>query len=125
MRQPHFRLGTSQNQRVEVESTNEGDYFWGSSLIPNFSARGKMTKKRSAGLDNRHRDLNGEIRYKRGDALVGTLRETYGRDFARGYRSDMKLSALLTRTGSGSLSEYLLANTSKRFEPALKSLAKK
>jgi hypothetical protein len=85
----------------------------------------RFPKKRASTLDGRHRDLDGEIRHKRGDTLVGTLRETYGRDFARGYRSDTKLSALLKRTGSASLSEYLLAGTSKRFEPALKNLAKK
>jgi len=33
------------------------------------------------GLDNRHRDANGEIHRKRSDTLVGTLRETYGDDF--------------------------------------------
>jgi hypothetical protein len=85
----------------------------------------RSPKKRSATLNQRHRDLDGEIRHKRGDTLVGTLRETYGRDFAQGYRSDTKLSALLERTGSASLSEYLLAGTSKRFESALKNLAKK
>jgi hypothetical protein len=84
-----------------------------------------MTKKRSLGLDGRSRDFDGEIRQKRADTLVGTLRETYGREFARGYRGDTKLSTLLARTGSKSLSEYLLANTSRRFEPALKNLAKK
>lgn len=82
-------------------------------------------KRRSPTLDSRHRDGSGEIRHKRGDTLVGTLRETYGSDFARGYRSDTKLSDLLKRSGSASLSEYLLASTSKRFEPALKNLAKK
>lgn len=84
-----------------------------------------MTRKRSLGLDGRRRDFNGEIRHKRADTLVGTLRETYGSEFARGYRSDTKLSTLLARTGSKSLSEYLLATTAKRFEPALKNLAKK
>ena len=74
----------------------------------------RLPKKRSPTLVERHRDLDGEIRHKRGDTLVGTLRNTYGRDFARGYRSDTKLSALLKRTGSASLSEYLLASTSKR-----------
>ena len=34
------------------------------------------------GLDDRCRDLDGEIRQKRGDTLVGTLRETYRPDFA-------------------------------------------
>jgi len=85
----------------------------------------RLPKRRSPALDSRHRDRDGEIRHKREDPLIGTLRETYGSDFARGYRSDTKLSALLKRSGSASLSEYLLASTSKRFEPALKSLAKK
>jgi hypothetical protein len=42
----------------------------------------------SIGLDQRCRDLDGEIRRKRGDTLVGTLRKTYGPDFAPGVRSD-------------------------------------
>ena len=85
----------------------------------------KMAKKHAPSLDGRHRDLNGEIHHKRGNTIVGTLRETYGSDFAQGYRSDTKLSTLLEQTGSRSLSEYLLSTTSKRFESALKNLAKK
>jgi hypothetical protein len=49
------------------------------------------------GLDSRCQDLNGEIRRKRGDTLVGTLRDTYGETFAPGYRSDMELETLLQR----------------------------
>jgi hypothetical protein len=86
---------------------------------------GRLSKRGSPALDSRRRDRDGEIRHKRGDTLVGTLRETYGRDFAQGYRSDTKLRDLLKRTGNASLSEYLLAGTSKRFESALKNLAKK
>jgi len=59
------------------------------------------------GLDNRCRDLDGEIRQKNGSTRIGTLRKTYGDDFARGYRSDMKLDTLLDDTGVRSLSEYL------------------
>jgi hypothetical protein len=67
-----------------------------------------MAKKRATtGLDGRHRDRDGEIRHKRGDTLVGTLREAYGNDFAKGYRSDTKLSTVLKSTGSETLSEYL------------------
>jgi hypothetical protein len=51
------------------------------------------------GLDQRCRDLDGEIRQKRGDTLVRTLRETYGPDFAPGVRSDMRLHTLRDRTG--------------------------
>jgi hypothetical protein len=57
--------------------------------------------------NNRCRENNGEIRHKNGSTLVGTLRRTYGDDFAHGMRSDMKLDTLLARTSSSSLSEYL------------------
>jgi hypothetical protein len=42
-----------------------------------------MAKDCKTGLDNRCRDNDGEIRHKRSDTLVGTLRETYGSDFAK------------------------------------------
>ncbi len=64
-----------------------------------------MTKQ--PGLDDRHRDTNGEIRRKNGNTRVGSLRETYGENFARDFRGDMKLETLLERTGANSLSEYL------------------
>ncbi|WP_315769641.1 MULTISPECIES: hypothetical protein [unclassified Bradyrhizobium] len=66
-----------------------------------------MSKKCQSGLDNRCRDNNGEIRHKNGSTLVGTLRDTYGENFAAGMRSDMKLDTLLDRTGFESLSQYL------------------
>jgi hypothetical protein len=46
------------------------------------------------GLDGRQRDKDGEIREKRGDTLVRTLRKEYGDDFAKGYRSDTKLETV-------------------------------
>jgi hypothetical protein len=49
------------------------------------------------GLDGRCRDRDGEIRQKRGDTLVGTLRKTYGPDFAPRARSDMRLDTLRER----------------------------
>jgi hypothetical protein len=67
-----------------------------------------MTDKScSSGLDDRCRDANGEIRRKNGNTLLGTLRETYGGNFAGGFRSDMKLETLLEITGAKSLSDYL------------------
>jgi hypothetical protein len=66
-----------------------------------------MKRKCDAGLDNRCRDNNGEIRHKNGSTRVGTLRQIYGDDFAAGMRSDMQLDTLLERTGSQSLSQYL------------------
>ena len=59
------------------------------------------------GLDNRMRDHDGEIRKKRGDTLVGTLRETYGPDFAEGYRSDAKLGTVLNNEGVSTLDQLL------------------
>lgn len=59
------------------------------------------------GLDDRCRDLNGEIRHKRGDTLVGTLRKTYGEGFAPGVRSDMRLDTLRDRVGADSLSKII------------------
>jgi hypothetical protein len=65
-----------------------------------------MSKHCKPGLDNRCRDRDGEIRQKRGDTLVGTLRKTYGPDFAAGARSDMRLDTLRDRMGD-SLSKIL------------------
>lgn len=66
-----------------------------------------MGKTCSSGLDDRCRDEDGEIRRKRGDTLVRTLRKEYGDDFARGFRSNTKLDTVLRETDSASLSDYL------------------
>jgi len=58
------------------------------------------------GLDGRERDQNGQIREKRGDTLVGTLRKEYGDNFAKNYRSDTKLETVREDTGK-SLSELV------------------
>ncbi|HKB88998.1 MAG TPA: hypothetical protein VKC60_00645 [Opitutaceae bacterium] len=57
------------------------------------------------GLDGRQRDADGEIRKKRDDTLVHTLRTTYGPDFAPGYRSDIKLGTVLKKEGRSSLDQ--------------------
>jgi DUF4097 and DUF4098 domain-containing protein YvlB len=64
-----------------------------------------MTKQ--PGLDGRQRDASGEIRHKNGNTRVDTLRETYGDNFAKDFRGDMKLETLLERTSSDSLTDYL------------------
>jgi hypothetical protein len=66
-----------------------------------------MGKNCDTGLDNRCRDENGEIRRKRSDTLVGTLRREYGDDFAEGFRSDAKLGTVLRETDAASLSDFL------------------
>lgn len=55
------------------------------------------------GLD----DIDGEIQHRRGDTLVGTLRKTYGPNFAPGVRSDTRLDTLRKRAGGKSLSKLL------------------
>jgi hypothetical protein len=66
-----------------------------------------MGKNCDVGLDDRCRDNDGEIRRKRGDTEIGTLRNEYGDDFASGYRSDIRLDTFLDREGYDSLSDYL------------------
>lgn len=58
------------------------------------------------GLDGRQRDGNGEIREKRSDTRVETLRQEYGPDFAKGYRSDAHLGTVREETGK-SLSQLV------------------
>lgn len=65
------------------------------------------TKHFPTGLDGRMRDQNGEIRQKRSDTEVKTLRKTYGDDFAKGYRSDARLGTVLKREGVDSLDQLL------------------
>jgi hypothetical protein len=69
--------------------------------------RGAKKVVKQPGLDNRHRDKDGDIHRKMGNTQVGTLRKTYGEDFAEGWRSDKKLENLLEDTGAKSLTDFL------------------
>jgi hypothetical protein len=60
---------------------------------------------REPGLDNRHRDKNGEISRKHGNTLVGTLRKLYGPSFAPGCQDEEQLSSVLHRFDETSLSK--------------------
>jgi hypothetical protein len=93
------------------------------------------------------RDTFIHISRRANNTTIGTLRKTYGSDFARGYRRDTKLSTVLESTGAESLNEFvehyerakalaksagtsalsntIISITSSHFEPALKNLAKK
>lgn len=66
-----------------------------------------MTKHYPKGLDNRMRDSDGEIRKKRSDTLVRTLRDEYGPRLAQGYRADTKLGTVLKKEGLETLDELL------------------
>jgi hypothetical protein len=66
------------------------------------------------GLDDRHRDKDGEIDRKHGNTRVGTLRKTYGEDFLGEWRSDAKLETVLEDTGSESLSQLVKEHRRKK-----------
>ncbi|MFZ1951998.1 MAG: hypothetical protein WCF66_02880 [Pseudolabrys sp.] len=59
------------------------------------------------GLDNRHRDKNGEISKKHGNTLISTLRQTYGQAFAPGQPGHKKLSEILHELDIESLSQLV------------------
>jgi len=65
------------------------------------------TKHFPKGLDNRMQDRDGEIRKKRSDTQVGTLRKEYGPSFATGFRSDAHLGTILKDKGVSSLRQLL------------------
>jgi hypothetical protein len=59
------------------------------------------------GLDNRHRDKNGEISRKHGNTQIGTLRKHYGAGFAAGFKDSDKLSDVLAKMDEPSLSKLI------------------
>ena len=56
------------------------------------------SKQFPKGLDWRQRDQDGQIRQKRSDTKVETLREEYGQGFAKGFRSDTRLGTVREAT---------------------------
>jgi hypothetical protein len=66
-----------------------------------------MAKHYPKGLDGRMRDQDGEIRKKRSDTQIGTLRKEYGAHVAPGYRSDATLGTVLKQEGLESLDQLL------------------
>jgi hypothetical protein len=84
----------------------------------------ESSMRHKAGLDNRHRNHDGEISHKHGNTLIGTLRKIYGQNFAAGYPATEKLSEILVQLNETSLSqlrrdhetghlEHKIANASK------------
>ena len=70
------------------------------------SASGTMESSMSkAGLDNRHRNKDGEISHKHGNTLIRTLRKIYGQGFAAGYPETEKLSEVLLQLNETSMSQ--------------------
>jgi hypothetical protein len=59
------------------------------------------------GLDQRHRDKNGEISRKHGNTLVRTLRGVHGPGFAEGFKDTDRLSDVLHALDEPSLSKLV------------------
>jgi len=59
------------------------------------------------GLDDRHRDKNGEISHKHGNTLIKTLRKTYGAAFAATYSGEERLSTVLQKLDEPSLTKLV------------------
>ncbi len=57
------------------------------------------------GLDDRHRDKNGQISRKHGNTLVGTLRKIYGAGFGSKFKDTDKLTEVLHKLDAASLSQ--------------------
>jgi len=64
----------------------------------------------------RHRDKNGEISRKHGNTLIGTLRKTYGTDFAKGCAESDKLSDVLHKMDEPSLSKLVRDHEAGKLE---------
>jgi hypothetical protein len=75
----------------------------GGRMLPAADTRESSMSK--AGLDNRHRNHDGEISHKHGNTLVGTLRKIYGQGFAAGYPATEKLSDVMAYLNETSLSQ--------------------
>jgi hypothetical protein len=67
-------------------------------------------------LHSRHRDKNGEISRKHGNALIRTLRKTYGSAFANGCDENEKLSDVLHKLDERSLSSLIRDHEGRRLE---------
>ena len=75
------------------------------------------------GLDNRHRDKNGEISKKHGNTLVSTLRKIYGLTFAAGQPGSAKLSDVLEHLNETSLSQLVHDHRNGKLEHKVRQSA--
>lgn len=75
------------------------------------------------GLDHRHRDKNGRIARKHGNAKIKTLRKIYGADFAQGHPDDETLARLLHELDEPSLSKLVKDEEAGKLEGKIKAHA--
>ena len=73
------------------------------------------------GLDNRHRDKNGEISRKHGNTLVRTLRKIYGPGFAPECQDGERLSDVLHKFDAKSLTQLHRDHEARHLEGKIKT----
>ncbi len=71
----------------------------------------------------RHRDKNGAISRKHGNTLIGTLRKTYGADFAKNCAESDRLSDVLHKMDESSLSKLVRDHQAGKLEQICKQAA--
>jgi hypothetical protein len=76
------------------------------------------------GLDQRHRDKNGEISKKHGNTLVRTLRKIYGTTFAAGQPETAKLSDVLQQLNDTSLGQLIHDHKNGHLEKRIRGAEK-
>jgi hypothetical protein len=76
------------------------------------------------GLDQRHRDKNGEISKKHGNTLVRTLRKIYGTTFAAGQPETAMLSDVLQQLNDTSLGQLIHDHKNGHLEKRIKGAEK-
>src|SRR5579859_4597135 len=99
---PHslYHAGSACDPR-DAKASDARQFLWVAGIIANkrlvcgYMPRRLIVVRGQRGLDNRHRDEDGEISRKRSDTLVGTLRHTYGDEFLSDFRSDATLGTVL------------------------------
>ena len=77
-----------------------------------------------AGLDNRHRNKDGEISGEHGNTLIRTLRKVYGQGFAAGHPETEKLSEVLLKLNETSLSQLRRDHETGHLEHKIANAAK-
>jgi predicted acetyltransferase len=73
----------------------------------------------TAGLDNRHRNKDGEISGKHGNTVVRTVRKIYVQGFAAGYQETAQLSGVMLQLNETSLSQLRRDHETHHFKHKL------
>jgi hypothetical protein len=85
-------------------TAGQADVAW-SQTVERLLIAEQESAMKEPGLDNRHRDKDGEISRKHGNTLVRPLRKMYGAGFAPGFKDTDTLSDVLRNFNEPTLSQ--------------------